>query len=126
MLAQRNPQAVYRRIDFDARVQGADQQQLVALCYEQLIGSLGSALFAEEKGDNRMKSESLTRAVSALTALHFGVSGESSVAGALRQLYTAARKSVLDCVLAFDTGTIQRIRQDFVEISQALSQAKPN
>ncbi|MBU6266004.1 MAG: flagellar protein FliS [Sphingomonadales bacterium] len=126
MLAQRNPQAVYRRIEFDARVQGADQQQLVALCYEQLIGALGSAQFAYDKGDNKMKSESLTRAVSALTALHFGVTGEGGVADALRHLYISARKSVLDCVLAFDPGTIAHIRQDFMEISQALSQARPN
>ena len=126
MLAQRNPQAVYRRIDFDARVQGADPQQLVALCYEQLVGALGTAQFAHDKGDNKMKSESLTRAVSALTALHFGVTGEGTVAEALRHLYVTARKSVLDCVLAFNPAIIAQIRQDFIEISHALAQAKPN
>lgn len=121
MLAERNPQAVYRRIEFDARVQSADPAQLVNLCYEQLIAAIGSALFADEKGDNRMKSEALTRAVSALTALHLGVSGEGPVADALRHIYVAARKSVLDCVLRFDPEVLVRIRQDFVEISQAMS-----
>lgn len=50
-----------------------------------------------------------------------GVSGESGVAGALNQLYTSARRSVLDSVLSFDSGTIARIRQDFIDISAALT-----
>ena len=124
MLAERNPQAVYRRIEFDARVQSADPAQLVGLCYEQLLAAIGSALFAHEKGDNRMKSEALTRAVSALTALHLGVSGEGAVSDALRHLYTAARKSMLDCVLRFDPEVLMRIRQDFTEISQAMAQSR--
>ncbi len=72
-----------------------------------------------------MKSDGLTRAVSALTALHLGVSGEGEVADALRHIYVAARKSVLDCVLTFDPPTITKIRQDFIEIGQALAQARP-
>ncbi|MDE2405379.1 MAG: flagellar protein FliS [Sphingomonadales bacterium] len=126
MLAERNPQAVYRRVELDARVQGADPQQLLALCYEQLISALGSARFAHDKGDNRMKSEALTRAVSALTALHFGVTGEGGVADALRHLYTSARKSVLDSVLAFDADTLERIRGDFIDISRALTPTRAN
>lgn len=126
MLAERNPGAAYRRVDFDARVQSADPAQLVTLCFEQLVSALGTALFAQAKGDNRMKSDALTRAVSALTALHLGVSGEGGVADALRHIYIAARRSVLDSVLAFDPGTIAKIRQDFIEISQALTQSQPN
>jgi flagellar biosynthetic protein FliS len=125
MLAERNPQAVYRRVDFDARVQGADPSQLVTLCFEQLSSALGTALFAHDKGDNRMKSEALTRAISALTALHFGVQGEGGVSDALRHMYNSARRSLLDCVLAFDSGQIERIRADFLEIGQAMTQSIP-
>ena len=120
MLA-RNPQEAYRRVDFDARVAGADSRQLVALCYEQLIGALGSAIFAHERGDNLLKSQSLTRALSAITALQLGVSGESSVAQALRQLYEAARRSVLDSALTFDGAALGTVRQDFIDISRALT-----
>lgn len=70
--------------------------------------------------------DGLTRGVSALTALHLGVSGESTVAEALRQLYTAARKSMLDCVLQFDAQVLVRIRQDFMDISQAMANAAPS
>ena len=121
MLQMRSPPEAYRRVDFDARVAGADPGQLVALCYEQLIGALGSAIFAHERGDNLLKSQSLTRALSAITALQLGVSGESSVAQALRQLYEAARRSVLDSALTFDGAALGTVRQDFIDISRALT-----
>jgi len=124
MLAQQNPQSVYRRIDFDARVSTADPGQLVQLCYEQLISALGTALFADARQDNRLKSESLTRAVAALTALQLGVSGQGSVADALHQLYDAARRAVLDSVLRFKPETMAAIRQDFIDIAQALDPAQ--
>lgn len=123
MLARRNPGEAYRRVDFDARVSGATPGELVRLCYEQLISSLGGALIAAERGDNQMKSQMLTRAVSSLNALHMGVSGEDGVAGALIHFYTAARRAVLDNVLEFNPATISRIRQDFVEISESLNRA---
>ena len=121
MLAQRNPHEAYRRVDFDARVSSATPAQLVALCYEQLVSALGSALAAAERGDNLLKSQSLTRAVSSLTALHLGVSGDESIAVALRQLYEGSRRTVLDNVLAFDAKAIATIRQDFIDISRAMT-----
>ena len=121
MLAQRNPDTAYRRVDFDARVASASPSDLVKLCYEQLVSALGRALIAQDRGDNRMKSEALTRAVSALNALQMGVSGSGDMADALHQLYASARRAVLDSVLAFDAATIGRIRQDFIEISAALT-----
>ena len=120
MLALRSPHEAYRKVDFDARVAGANPQQLVALCYEQLIAALGSAVFAHEKHDNRLKSQSLTRALSALAALQMGVSQDAAIAPALLQLYEAARRAVLDSVLAFDGTKLGQVRQDFIDISRAL------
>ena len=121
MLTQRNPDIAYRRVDFDARVSSASPAELVKMCYEQLVAALGRALIAQGRGDNRLKSEALTRAVSALNALQMGVSGEGSMADALHQLYTSARRAVLDSVLSFDSGAIARIRQDFIDIAAALN-----
>lgn len=123
MLARRNPGEVYRRVDFDARVSGASPSELVRLCYEQLISSLGGALIAAQRGDNQMKSQMLTRSISALNALHMGVSGDEGVAGALIHFYTATRRAVLDSVLDFDAETIAQIRQDFIDISESMSRA---
>lgn len=121
MLARRTPQDAYRRVDFDARVTGADPMQLVALCYEHLIAALGTAQYAHERGDNAAKSAALTRGVSALTALHLGVSGEEGISLALRQFYEAARRSLLDSVVTFNPGRINQVRQDFLEIAETLT-----
>ena len=123
MLTLRSPHEAYRRVDFDARIEGADPQQLVTLCYEQVTGALGTALYAHGKGDNRLKSQSLTRALSAITALQLGISGEDSVSQALHQLFHAARRSILDSAITFDGEVITTIRQDFIEISGAMESA---
>ncbi len=121
MMALSNPGDAYRKVDFEARALGADPRQLVSLCYDQLLSALGSALFAQEHGDNRMKSAALTRALAAMTALQLGVSGDHDVAHALRTVYESARRSILESALRFDARTLGQIRQDFTEIAQALT-----
>lgn len=78
----------------------------------------------DERDDNNKKSEGLTRAVSSVTALQLGVSGDASIAGALRHLYEATRKSLLDSVLNFDAGAIRTIRQDYIDILRAMNGAQ--
>ncbi|MFC3175343.1 flagellar export chaperone FliS [Novosphingobium bradum] len=124
MLARRTPDSVYRRVDFDARVNGADPMELVGLCYEHLVAALGSALFAHERRDNAAKSEALTRALSALTALQLGVKGTEGVAAALLQFYQAAKNALLDSVLSFDPDRIGKVRGDVLEIASALHSAR--
>lgn len=120
MLAPLSPHEAYRRIDFDARVQGANPAELVHLCYEHLIGALGTAIHAGSLGDNTLKSRSLTRALTAITALQMGVSGESGIAGALRQLYEGARREILDAATRFDPAKLEVVRRDFEEIGRAM------
>ncbi|MDP3550940.1 MAG: flagellar protein FliS [Novosphingobium sp.] len=121
MLHHRNdPSEAYRRVDFDARVSGANSGQLVDLCLEQVIGSIGRALHAQERSDNSAKSAALTRAISALTALQMGIDMSNPTAKALVQLYQSARGAILDCVTRFNPTTLKVIRQDFIEIREAM------
>ncbi|WP_395391936.1 flagellar protein FliS [Novosphingobium sp. BL-8A] len=120
MLRQQNPNEAYRRVDFDARVNGAGPADLVHLCYEHLVAALGTAIHADRINDNGLRSRSLTRALTAITALQLGVSGENSMADALNHLYAAARRTVLDCSLSFDSRQIGTLRKDFEEIGRAL------
>ena len=120
MLLHRDPCEAYRRVDFDARVKGADSRQLVDLCLEQLAGSLSRAVYAEARGDNAAKSAALTRATAALTALQLGVDPANPTGAALIHLYQSARKSVLDCAVRFDAERLDTIRADFIEIRQAM------
>ncbi|GGC41099.1 hypothetical protein GCM10011371_30690 [Novosphingobium marinum] len=123
MLPVRSPSEAYARIDFDARVEGADPQELVGLCYERLTLALGAAIHAAQSGDNALKSRSLTRALSAVTLLQMGVSGEDGVAGALHQFYASARRSILDSAVRFDAARMAEIRSDFCEIASAMRDA---
>lgn len=124
MLMQTSPQEAYRRVDFDARVSGAGPAELVHLCYEHLVSALGTAVHADRNGDNCLKSRSMTRALTAITALQMGVAGgdgpNGGMAAALGQLYEGARRTVLDNALAFDADAISTLRADFAEIGQAL------
>ncbi|MCB2052477.1 MAG: flagellar protein FliS [Novosphingobium sp.] len=118
-----NPHEAYHKVAFDARIEVSDTAQLVHLCYEQLIGALGTAVHADRIDDNMLRSRSLTRALSAITALQMGVSGENDVAGALRHFYEAARRTVLDCVPQFDTDALMRLRGDVSDIATAMQAA---
>ncbi|SFF76265.1 flagellar protein FliS [Novosphingobium sp. CF614] len=120
MLVQQSPHEAYRRVDFDARVNGAKPAELVHLCYEHLVSALGTAIHANRNGDNGLKSRSMTRALTAVTALQMGVSSEHGVATALNQLYEGARRTILDSALAFDSQRIETLRDDFAEIGRAL------
>lgn len=120
MLAQRSPHEAYRRVDFDARVKGASPAELVHLCYEHLVSALGTAIHAHGIGDNSLKSRSMTRALTAITALQLGVSGENAVSGALNHLYESARRTLLDCAVVFDSHRVETLRTDFIEIGRAL------
>ncbi|EJL27093.1 flagellar export chaperone FliS [Novosphingobium sp. AP12] len=120
MMLLTSPQEAYRRVDFDARVSGAGPAELVHLCYEHLVSALGTAVHADRRGDNCLKSRSMTRALTAITALQMGLAGGEGIAGALSQLYEAARRTVLDSALQFDSERISVLREDFVEIGRAL------
>lgn len=120
MLMPTSPQEAYRRVDFDARVSGAGPAELVHLCYEHLISALGTAIHADQNGDNCLKSRSVTRALTAITALQMGVAGSDGMAVALGQLYEGARRTILDNALTFNPEAILTLRTDFAEIGQAL------
>jgi flagellar protein FliS len=120
MLTLTDPHEAYRRSSLDARVQGGDSAALVQLCLEQAVTALGSALYAQEKGDVALRSKALTRALTAITALEMGVDRDAPLAQALLQVYGAGRRAVLDSVLRFNVQQLSAVRQDFLEIDAAL------
>lgn len=124
MLALNNPHEAYRRSSFDARVQGGDSAALVQLCLEQAIAGLGSAQFAQERGDPSLRSKGLTRALTAITALEMGVDRDAPLAQALLQVYGAARQAVLASVTDFDAELLTSVRNDFLEIAAALRDSR--
>ncbi|MDD3799410.1 MAG: flagellar protein FliS [Novosphingobium sp.] len=120
MLAQTDPYDAYQRVEFDARVKGATSSELVHVCYDQLILALSTALVASERRDARLKSRSLTRALTALMALQLGVDQGHEMAAVLTDFYGAARKSILASSLEFDAECLRVMRDDFWEIRDAM------
>jgi flagellar protein FliS len=123
LLARHSPSDLYRRVELDARVDGAGPRQLVAICYEKLDAALSAALFAHGKGDIAGRSKGITQALSCVTALLLGVDGDAGVAAALRQFYGAARQLLLDSALAFNPDKIAEMRKDFADIARATAAA---
>lgn len=126
MLAQTDPYDAYQRVEFDARVKGASPQELVHICYDQLVLALGTAIAAHERNDARLKSRSMTRAVTALMALQMGIDQDHEMAGLLNDFYGAARKSILGSSVNFDVEGLKEMRDDFRDLRRALAAAGPN
>ena len=123
MHQHRSPQEAYRRVEFDARVSGADPAGLVLVCFEQFDRGLAAALAADCAGDNQRRSAGLTSALAAVTALQLGIDPASSMAASLGHYYAAARRTLLDCVLEFLSAAISALRSDFAEVAVALAAA---
>lgn len=118
-----SPQEAYRRVDFDARIAGADPMQLVVLCYEQLASALGTAVHAHRMEDRSRKSAALTRALSAITALAMGLDREQPISAAIATMLEAARKTVLGSVLQFDAEALATLKLDVQDIANAFRTA---
>ncbi len=124
MLRKRDPYDAYQRVEFDARVRGANAAELVHVCYDQFVNALGAALVADQRRDALLRSRSLTRALTAVMALQLGVDHEHDMAGALGEFYGAARKSVLASSLSFDRARLEEIRKDFTEVRDGFALAR--
>ena len=120
MLARRDPYNAYQRVEFDARVQGASSSELVHICYDQLVLALSTALLAQDRRDFQLRSQSLTRALTALMALQLGIDQGHAMAGALTDFYSGARKSILASSLEFDADCLREMCADFREVRAAL------
>lgn len=120
MHALHSPREAYRRVEFDARVTGANPAELVLVCFEQFAAALARAQAAAASSDNLLKSQSLTRALAALTALQMGIDQRQPLALALDQFYAAARRTVLDSVLQFDAKALAAVHRDMNDVATAL------
>ena len=123
MLARLDPYDAYQRVEFDARVQGAASSELVHVCYDQLILALSTAILAEERKDARLKSRSLTRALTSIMALQLGIDHNHQMADVLTNFYGSARRSILSSSIDFDSAELRTIRDDFWDIRDALMRA---
>jgi len=121
MLARTKPRDAYREADFDARLMGSSRENLVLFCIEDFIQTLGALEFAETRGDRAARSRSLTRAITALTALELGVDRTAPMADSLLHFYGGAKLLLLDSIREIDLSRIAELRQDFRDVAVAFA-----
>ena len=121
MLARTKPRDAYREADFDARLMGSSRENLVLFCIEDFVQTLGALEIAEARRDRAARSRSLTRAITALTALERGVDRTAPMAESLLHFYGAAKLLLLDSIRVVDLRRIAELKQDFRDIAVAFA-----
>ena len=124
MLARAKPGEAYRQSNFDVRLMASDRDDLVLICLDDLIENLGVLEIVEQRDDRAARSRTLTRCVTALTALEMGIDREAELASSLAQFYGAAKNLMLDSIRALDLGKVRQLRDDLREIAFAFRAAK--
>lgn len=120
-LAARNAEATYRSVDLAGRTGSADNHQLVALLYDELVRALNIAALAAEKKNFSLRADRVTRATAILFALEAGLDFErgGDVSRTLAQLYRGLRAQVLDASIGTDPAPFRAVAKDIAEIAGA-------
>ncbi|MGN6619803.1 MAG: flagellar export chaperone FliS [Sphingomonas sp.] len=117
----RDPAATYRQIDVVGRTAEADPHQLVELLYDELVHALRTLAWATEHRQYKVKSDKATRATAILFALEAGLDFErgGDVAKTLAQLYTSARRTVIEASIGRDPAPFLQVAANLEEIADA-------
>ena len=108
-----DPATTYRRVEFDARIEGSDGAGLTRLCLERAISDIGSA---RRTADRVCRSEALARAGAALLALLEGVASDNPLRRPLLSFYGSARARVLAGIRVSDPEDLARVEQDLKDV----------
>ena len=122
---KRNPASeAYARVELDALVLGSKGPQLVRLCLDEALKSIGQALAAQNAERFAIRSRALSRAVLAISALRAGVDEASPMAPMLLEFYGAAADAVTSAILRFKPEPLRALRADLAEVRDQLVAAK--
>ncbi|WP_379551862.1 hypothetical protein [Qipengyuania sp. DGS5-3] len=117
MLTPKNhPADAYRRVEVDARVEGADGIGLTRIYLEHALDELDRASRAHHRGDRIVMSDALTRAANGIAGLGLGVSDDNPMREPLRHLYGSAETAVRASITQFRDDVITRVRYDLRDI----------
>lgn len=117
MLA-RNPAAVYRRVELDARIEASGSGDLTRICLEEAVGALGVALVASGRG-LAVPREPLVRAQSIMLWLAQSVAPEHPLRASLTAFYGGLASQIGANILQPDAGMISAIQRDISDILAA-------
>lgn len=111
-----HPADAYRRVEVDARVEGADGIGLTRIYLERALEELDRASRAHYRGDRPVMSDALTRASTSIAGLSLGVAEDNPMREPLLHLYGSAETAVRASLTQFRGDVITRVRYDLRDI----------
>lgn len=108
-----NPAVTYRRVEFDARIEGSDGAALTRLCLERAIAEIARARSA---ADRTTRSDALAGAGAALLALVEGVAPDNPLRRPLLEFYGGVRARVLATLAAPDDTSLAEAGRDLGDV----------
>lgn len=114
-----DPTTIYRRVEFDARIEGSDGAALTRLCLERAIGEIARARSAS---DRATRADALAGAGAALLALMEGVALDNPLRRPLLEFYGGVRAGVLATLIRPDDATLAQAQRDLSDVKGVLDQ----
>lgn len=115
-----SPASAYRRIEFDAQVEGSDGRGLSRLCLEQAVRALERAIWAHRHGDRGVRADALSRAAGLVLTLREGIAPDNPLRPALLTFLGAATAVIGTAVSRFDESRLSAVRDDLQDVLAAL------
>ncbi|MBV7258941.1 hypothetical protein [Erythrobacter crassostreae] len=114
-----NPNAAYRRVDLDARIEASANGDLTRICLEEAVAALSQALLSLERSPGSPPSEAISRAHSIALWLARSVASENPMRAALLQFYGGLAVTIGSNMLRPDPIQIRQARDDFRDLLAA-------
>ncbi len=112
----------YRQLELRSRLDNADPHALVAMLYDELLGSLDVLASGLVGGRNVAHGASATRAAAILTALSASLDGNAGggeLASSLDRIYRAATIRLRKALDARDAAAIGELRAMLTTLAEA-------
>jgi hypothetical protein len=116
----RNPAAIYRRVDLDARIEASTSGDLTRICLEEATHALGQALVALDKAPDAVPRDALSRAHGIALYLARSVSLDNPLRAALVQFYGGLAHAIGRNMDQVRREEIAQARTDFSDVLSAL------
>lgn len=108
-----DPATTYRRVEFDARIEGSDGAALTRLCLERAIAEIARARSAP---DRTTRADALASAGAALLALVEGVAPDNPLRRPLLEFYGGVRARVLGSLAKPDDAALAQAGRDLADV----------
>ncbi len=119
-----NPAEAYRRVEFDARIEGSDGTKLTQICLEAVVQALTGAQAAADRKDRTGLADALGRAGQIILGLERAVDPANPMSATLREFYSAASLQVRQITIRYNKAMLATLRQDFIDVMEAMDAAR--